>query len=177
MAEFNVNSSAVGRFRYSCKYPNCSNRYYSPVTAANYVNKVFHRCPTDSKTLNIWKDICKLPTDFNVRFYICQDHFEISDCICGTNSKYLIPKSVPKAVVENELISTCQLSNQSLPKTVVESTCQLSNQSVPKASVVENELSSTCQLSNHHIVSNTSSDSQVPFLYGDMANSKSVRYI
>lgn len=101
MSHSNTASSAIGKLRYSCSFPICKNRYYSPIFITRYINKSFHHCPKDSETSVKRKYICNVPTEYDNRFYICEDYFVPSDYVCATDSKYLLPKSYPKALSKN----------------------------------------------------------------------------
>ena len=68
--------SKIGTFRYSCKFPNCNCRYYSPVTDPSYKNKRFHTFPKQKSLRKKWKQVCNIEKETNVdHMYICCDHF------------------------------------------------------------------------------------------------------
>jgi THAP domain len=95
-----ISSTIIGRLRYSCKYPACKNRYYSPISVSNNCkNKKFHHCPSDTTLSLKWKSICRvLPLEHDMRFYVCEDHFTIFDYSCS-DKNYLLTGACPHSEI------------------------------------------------------------------------------
>jgi len=83
---------ADGRLKYSCKFPNCQNKYYWP----NINNKHFFRFPVKDKPIcDKWRNICQIGDVSCVNFYVCEDHFLPSDIFGGVNRSMLVSQAVP----------------------------------------------------------------------------------
>ena len=63
-------SGVLGTVKYSCKYPSCKNSYFVNLPEG-FKNRSFDKFPTDSKTLEAWKNACKLgPTVNCTNFHV-----------------------------------------------------------------------------------------------------------
>lgn len=94
-----------GRLRYSCKFPDCNNKFFSPVYRKGYINKHFFRFPKDNHLQQVWKHICELPEGTNgSSFYVCEDHFSTSDFVNSKRDR-LIFKACPKVIFHQETVT------------------------------------------------------------------------
>lgn len=90
--------------KYSCKFPNCSNKYFAPVTDPNYRNKSFFRFPTKNvSACRQWTAICNINDNTKCNnFYVCQDHFLPSEYIKPNKIK-LNFGAIPKCyIIQND---------------------------------------------------------------------------
>lgn len=94
-----------GRLRYSCKFPDCNNKFFCPIYRKGYINKHFFRFPKDNHLQQVWKNICKLPEETNgSSFYVCEDHFSTSDFV-NIKRDRLIFKACPKVIFHQETVT------------------------------------------------------------------------
>lgn len=139
----------IGKFRYSCKYPSCKSKYYSPITNIDYKNKHFFIFPKDQDLLKNWKTICKIDSFVNcTHFYLCEDHFNNSDFKNETRSRLnyrVIPKT-SEAITATKEILTHKEIGQPFSNSNLEN-IEISTNSLPCCD--EEHSTSSTDLENH----------------------------
>ena len=64
------------KLKWSCKFPQCENKYYSP-SNSNIKTIRFHRFPRDNQGRKKWQAVCQIENSVNCdNFYVCDDHFK-----------------------------------------------------------------------------------------------------
>ena len=84
----------IGTLRYACKYPNCTNKFYSDICNLDYKNKHFFKFPSKHEDIcKRWKNICGIEEGVNCKnFHVCEDHFLPSDFQkCSKSLLFMVP--------------------------------------------------------------------------------------
>lgn len=67
----------IGTCKYRCKYPKCTNAYYTNIVDNSFQNKHFYTFPKKIEFRNEWRRICNISQDIKCDYFrICEDHFE-----------------------------------------------------------------------------------------------------